>query len=31
MKKDKEGIYTELLFGLFLYFVGVIDFQKPLS
>jgi len=31
MKQDKEDIYTGILLGFFLYFVGAINFQKPLS
>jgi hypothetical protein len=31
MKKDKEEIYTGLVFGIFLYFVGAIDFTNPIS
>jgi hypothetical protein len=31
MKKDKEDIYTEILFGVALYILGVIDFTNPIS
>jgi len=31
MKKDLENIYTGLLFGLFLYFVGAINFESYFS
>tara|TARA_B110000093_G_C12938651_1_gene397024 strand:+ start:1182 stop:1358 length:177 start_codon:yes stop_codon:yes gene_type:complete len=31
MKKDIESICTGLILGLFLYFLGAIDFQNPIS
>lgn len=31
MKKDKKNIYFGVIFGLFLYFIGAINFQEPLS
>lgn len=31
MKKDKEDIYTGILFGLALYILGAIDFTNPIS
>jgi hypothetical protein len=31
MKKNKEDIYTGILFGLVLYTLGAIDFTNPVS
>ncbi len=31
MNKDLKNLYTGLLFGLFLFFVGAIDFQNYIS
>ena len=31
IKKDLKNLYTGLLFGLFLFFVGAIDFQNYIS
>ena len=31
MKKDEESIFTGVILGVFLYFVGAIDFSNPIS